>query len=257
MSRLQRKKDQLLKHPIYTSIESVEDLRCFMEQHVVCVWDFMSTLKSLQYELCNVDVPWVPPFDPEAARYINEIVLAEESDDFGNGLILSHFELYIRAMEEIGANTTPIQALMRALNQQMMPLPSLHFANLSPEATEFAIQTLGFLDEPVHVRTAVFYHAREDVIPGMFQRMSEHLKNQGIDCPSLQLYFERHIDGASDHHNLTAQKILEQMYDDQVFRQLEAEDVAADAIAVRIKLWDKVLTNIEAKRNRTQCTHAA
>ena len=257
MTELERKKNQLFKHPLYTSIQSVDDLRCFMEQHVVCVWDFMSTLKSLQLDLCGVEVPWIPPADPEAARFINEIVLEEESDDLGDGLVLSHFELYIRAMEEVGADTTPILSLINALKQHMMPLPALHFANLSPEATEFAIQTLGFLDEPVHVRAAVFFHAREDVIPGMFQRMLTHLDEAGIECPALKKYLARHIEVDSGHHGPAAKKLLERLFDDQIFMRLEAEDVSVNAVSARIKLWDKVLERIESNRKVEQGIQAA
>ena len=160
-------------------------------------------------------------------------------------------------MEEIGANTKPIQSLMRALNQQMMPLPSLHFANLTPEATEFAIQTLGFLEEPLYVRAAVFFHAREDVMPSMFERMLAHLKSQEIECPYFQLYLERHIKVEAGEHGSAAEKLLSRMYDDQLYLQLEAEDVAADAVAARIKFWDKVLESIEVDRARAQRIYAA
>jgi hypothetical protein len=71
MNPLEYKKVDLVEHPIYTAVESVDDLRCFMEQHVICVWDFMTLLKSLQHELCPSEIPWVPPRDPEAARLIN------------------------------------------------------------------------------------------------------------------------------------------------------------------------------------------
>src|SRR5467141_4940852 len=88
----------LLEHPLYQDLQSLEQLRLFMEHHVFAVWDFMSLLKALQRHLCCNAVPWLPPADHASARLVNEIVLAEESDEDGRGGFISHFGLYVRAM---------------------------------------------------------------------------------------------------------------------------------------------------------------
>ena len=78
-----------------------------------CVWDFQSLLKSLQRSLTSVNIPWLPTADPNAqARLINEIVLDEESNEMPDGGYLSHFELYINAMNECGADVGPISRLI-------------------------------------------------------------------------------------------------------------------------------------------------
>jgi hypothetical protein len=75
----------------------------------------MSLLKSLQRSLTCVDVPWLPAGPAASRRLINDIVLVEESDEYGDGYI-SHFELYRRGMAEAGADTGPIDAFLALLN---------------------------------------------------------------------------------------------------------------------------------------------
>jgi hypothetical protein len=82
------------------------------------VWDFQCLLKALQREVTCVDVVWRPTPDPAARRLVNEIVLDEESDaapDWLGGGHLSHFELYLAAMDRAGADAGPIRGLLADL----------------------------------------------------------------------------------------------------------------------------------------------
>ena len=105
----------LLGHPVYADIRHAAALRTFMEQHVFAVWDFMSLLKALQRSLCCVAVPWLPSQLSLGSRLVNEIVLAEETDEDGQGAYASHFDLYRRAMTRLGADTTRIDEVLRRL----------------------------------------------------------------------------------------------------------------------------------------------
>ena len=40
--------NKLHVHPIYESIKTLDDLKCFTEHHIYSVWDFMSIVKYIQ-----------------------------------------------------------------------------------------------------------------------------------------------------------------------------------------------------------------
>src|SRR5580658_2579931 len=104
---------ELLDHPIYTQVTSVADLRSFMEDHVFAVWDFMSLLKRLQQDMTCIRVPWFPVNNAKAARLINDIVIGEETDVDPDGSYVSHLDLYLRAMRDIGASTRQFETSVR------------------------------------------------------------------------------------------------------------------------------------------------
>src|ERR1700686_297851 len=103
--RLDHLREVLLDHPLYADVVSVPDLRRFMEDHVFAVWDFMSLLKRLQQDMTCIRVPWFPADNTRAARLINDIVIGEETDVDPDGSYISHLDLYLQAMADVGAST--------------------------------------------------------------------------------------------------------------------------------------------------------
>src|SRR5690348_5748381 len=94
-------REELLAHPIYRAVDTLPRLQRFMSHHVFAVWDFMCLAKRLQRDLTSLDRLWVPPQRPSLARFVNSVVLGEESDVDSDGRAASHLDLYLAAMDEI------------------------------------------------------------------------------------------------------------------------------------------------------------
>ena len=113
---IQPYKDKIVHHPLYKKMNSEKDIAVLMEHHVYAVWDFMSLLKALQSILTCTSSPWKPVGDKQIRRLINSIVLEEESDVDEDGNPASHYELYLDAMKQCGANTMPIEEFVNNLD---------------------------------------------------------------------------------------------------------------------------------------------
>ena len=246
--RVDSLKEQLRSHRVYSMVDSPEALRAFMERHVVCVWDFMSLLKSLQADIAGSSVPWLPPADTAAARLINEIVLDEETDELGPGRFSSHFDLYRGAMHQVGASTGAIDRVIEQLRGGLPVDDALASAGLPPACVAFSRTTFGLVTAPLHVRAAVFLHGREEVIPPMFIGLVRSLKATGIPCDLLLEYLDRHIETDATRHTPLARQLLLRLCAGDAGREAEANAAAAVALQARISLWDALAAKLHGSK---------
>ena len=253
MEQISPIRNTLIAHPVYTELRDLQSLRIFMESHSFAVWDFMSLLKTLQAQLTCVTVPWLPPKDIFSARLINDIVLAEETDEVSPGRFISHFDLYLAGMKEIGANTIPIQSFIQKL-QQGIPVP-IALDNIAIPATTkaFVLSTMEATFKSTHEVAATFLLGREDVIPSMFRRILQSLDQSSIDCKQLSLYLERHTHLDSDIHGPMGEQLLKHLCasDDQKWEQ--AVSAAKKALFERISLWNGLTLHIvDSKKSKRE-----
>jgi hypothetical protein len=221
----------LARHPLFKDLTTVPNVRLFMESHVWAVWDFMSLLKRLQLDLTSVSLPWKPsPYSSQIVRLINEIVLGEESDLDLAGKPTSHFELYIKAMDEIGADTRPIRSFLKDGDFNHMP----------PHAQAFVKETLDVaLHGDVIAVAASFFYGREKVIPGMFEGIVSVLKSQNIPCPTLIYYLDRHIHLDGEEHGPMSEKCLGELCDNDSEKLNQAITAAMKALKARDQFWSE------------------
>lgn len=236
MESIYTRQKELNAHPVYKTFTDIESIRHFMSYHVFAVWDFMSLLKSLQIRLTCIELPWRPsPYPAEIVRLINQIVTGEESDLDQRGIPTSHFDLYLRAMEEVGASTAPIREFISSLDYSLVPDGAREFV-------EYNID-LARNGHVVEVASAFFF-GREKLIPEMFQAMVDVLKKENIEAPTFLYYLERHIEVDSGEHGPLALKALSHLTSgDSKLEQL-ALFSGLQALEKRKELWDRVLATL-------------
>lgn len=245
---LERERRAVLDHPVYERVRDRASLRSFMACHVFAVWDFMSLLKALQQRVTCTDVPWLPPASPELARLINEIVLSEETDEVLPGSYMSHFELYLAAMAEVGADARPIAAFITRLGAGCSLERALEEAPIAPPTRRFVLNTLTTAREGrIHEIAAAFLLGREDLVPAMFRRLLASLEaDLGRACPSFRLYLERHVALDEQEHGPRARRLLQGLCADSASTWEQAKTAAQGALRARRRLWDGAVREIEA-----------
>ena len=243
-------RQEIINHKVYSLINGVEDLRIFMQYHVFAVWDFMSLLKTLQNNLTCTRVPWFPIGSADTRFLINEIVVGEESDIDLAGVRKSHFELYIAAMNQSGADTSQIEKFIQDLKKGNSVNSSLATANVAPEINKFVSHTFDVINaDKAHVQSAVFTFGREDLIPNMFLSLVNDLnKNSPNDISIFKYYLERHIEVDGGHHSHLALQMTSNLCgpNDQFWK--EAEQAVIISLWKRIELWDGICRKIILNR---------
>jgi len=236
----------LLTHPIYEAVRDRPALQRFMEAHVFAVWDFMALLKSLQRRLTCVEVAWVPPRSRIAARLVNEIVLGEESDAIEPGTSMSHFELYLQAMRELGARPTAVESFVASLSDGTPPLLAIAKAAVPEFVRRFVENTLTLaLSGTDEELAASFLLGREDLVPAMFRRLLPVLAPTH-EANSLRFYLARHIEVDEGEHGPLARRLLSDLCGTDPMRWQRATDAARRALIARRHLWDGVMHAIDS-----------
>lgn len=232
----------LLNHPVYESLQDLDGLKTFMKNHVFAVWDFMSILKALQRRVCCVDVPWTPPADPAACRLVNQIVLGEESDNDQMGVPASHFELYLRAMRECGADTSTITWLVEEVRGGTAVRSAVEDARIPGPVRLFLGGTFDLIDSgDVITIASAFTFGREDLLPDVFgQIVSRLARVPGSGLGGFRYYLDRHIELDGDDHGPKAERLVENLCGDDPTRWDSAEAAAVSSLEARLALWDGI-----------------
>jgi len=227
---LERRQSALARHPVYSLLRTPAAVRVFMQHHVFAVWDFMTLLKALQQRMTGMSLPWRPaPHPPRVVRFINELVLDEESDLDMAGRPLSHYELYLEAMSEVGADTRPVLRFVDDLDLPRLPSAIRAFV-------DFHLTLAGRgMDEEV---AGALLFGRERVLPELFTALLAGLGGRAAQCPHFRYYLDRHVRREERQHAQQSRALLEYVVGDDPVRRQWCEDATLRSLELRHGLWD-------------------
>ena len=240
---------KLQNHVLYQNLENIEDVKVFMENHVFAVWDFMSLLKALQIKLTSIGTPWLPSENAKLSRFINEIVIAEESDINEEGVPKSHFQMYLDAMNQVGANTEQIDNFIQSIKNGNSPLDGLSNSSINLKVSAFVKHTFSVIDtQQAHKIASAFTFGREDVIPDMFIKILDQSDKNNEKYNKLRYYLQRHIELDGDDHGPLSLMMIEELCGNDDQKWFEVQTVAIESLQHRIALWDVINQIIEKKK---------
>ncbi|MFT6369813.1 MAG: hypothetical protein ACJAWH_000894 [Maribacter sp.] len=235
-------REQLRSHKLYKNLDTLEDVTRFMESHVYAVWDFMSLLKALQIGLTCTQLPWKPVKNANTARFINEIVLEEETDRTELGVNRSHFEMYLDAMEEVGADSNNILHFLDKVQGMDCIQDTINNSELSFAAKEFLRFTFEVIESnELHKIAAAFTFGREELIPDMFLKIIDNTSKEGPNAyPKLSYYLKRHIELDGNDHGPLSIKMIVELCDGDAIKWNEVLEISKKSLQCRINLWNEI-----------------
>ena len=236
-SNLTKYREEIVNHALYKKLNSVEDIAVMMEYHVYAVWDFMSLLKALQSLLTCTTSPWKPVGDGKIRQLVNSIVLEEESDVDKENNPLSHYEMYIDAMKQCGANTSAIESFVSNVSSTNIP-------SVNDGVDAFLKTTFDVIESnETHKIASAFTFGREDLIPDMFTAIVNEYNTEN-DLDKFVYYLERHIELDGGEHGPLALELISNLCGDDNNKWKEVEETAIACLIARKKLWDSILVNL-------------
>lgn len=240
---------ELKTHPLYSKFSDKRTvqkrIRTYMEYQVWCVWDFMALLKSIQQKLIPTSIAWTPPEYASLGRYLYDVLRTEETDvsnEPGKDHA-SHFEAYLNAMQEAGADIEPISDFIAELKKGIPVDDAIAMARMPEPSREFVTNTMKHIKGKVHESVAVFCLSREGIIPEMFTTFTESLVNEE-GFTKFRWYLDRHIELDSSSHGPLSVKLFKTMVGNDKTKLYEALDATLNALQARKNLLDAINTEV-------------
>lgn len=242
---------QVATHPVYAMLANVEAAVQFMELQVWCVWDFMFVAKSVQIGVGCYSVPWVPPRDAAMVAIINEIISSEEADLGPDGTYQSHFEIYIAAMRQAGADIGAIERTLTRVADGKPVLAAMKESGAPEAALRFVAETLSFCSGPLHVAAAALCIGREELVPRMFETLLSSDISRDPKLTGFMWYVRRHVNLDTDSHGPLSARLFRRIVGHDSVRLHEAITAGLHAVRARKQFLDAAQSAIASRSRRS------
>ena len=111
-----------------------------------------------------------------------------ETDQFNNGKYMSHFEMYLSSMNEIGAITKVINDFIKILEKNENLNDCILKSQIPNFAKDFMVHTFDIINSnKTHVIAAAFTFGREDLIPDIFIEILCELRKLYTEAQNLEV----------------------------------------------------------------------
>ena len=170
-----------------------------------------------------------------------------------NGIRKSHFELYLDAMHQCGADTSKIETFIEILKNTGDFNSAFNLSKTPTESKDFIDFTFKIIgSNKDYLQAAIFTFGREDLIPGMFLSIVNDIHINSPESISIfKYYLERHIEVDGDHHSHLALQMTSNLCGTNEQFWEEALQATIESLKKRIELWDGAYHKI---MNRTTAT---
>ncbi len=215
----------------------------------------MCLLKELHRRIVSTSAPWFPPEDALSANLINSILVEEEGDITEDGIHYAcHYDIYIAAMEKIGADTRPIKKLLALLAEDSNIHNALKQVKLRPATQNFILTTFSFFKLKAHELAAAFVYGREGITAPMFSPIVKQIENKmehkhQHQFSTLLYYFKRHITLDNKEHFPKALTMLSNLIGNDEKKWQEAKRAATKALTARINFLTDIQKYLHHKQD--------
>lgn len=234
---IQSLQQSLAQHSLYQSLDSIDKLKIFMVYDCLALWTSMTLLKSLQQRVTCIYLPWYPsPHSPEVVRFVNELVLFEESDLDDTGHAMSHFETYYFIMKGMKTDTSALDSFLSTGEFESLPLGAQAYVKHLVE--------LAFNGTDEEVAASLFL-AREKILPRLYTQLKNALLKNGLRCQNLDNLLQRQIEVGSARHAPFAQVCFDLICDNDKHKKIRAMRSAKTTLELQLLLWNSAQRAVE------------